>query len=127
HAHYIEQGPQEPVDHSLILLVQFVLPDFLDQGLDFGRIDFRYLVVRLSHSYHTSILRGTITGRFFTICGAELSRLFCPHWFQKSRTIAEALPTPCFGPPFSHLEIVSRRRRSARRSFRQSPRSVTPS
>src|SRR5262249_29853490 len=44
HAHYIEQGPQEPVDHSLILLVQFVLPDFLDQGLDFGRIDFRYLV-----------------------------------------------------------------------------------
>src|SRR5262249_23657604 len=61
HAHYIEQGPQEPDDHSLILLAQCGLLDFLDQGLDFGWIDFRNLVVRFSHSYHTSILRGTIT------------------------------------------------------------------
>src|SRR5262249_30988251 len=90
HAHYIEQSPQEPVDHSLILLVQFVLPDFLDQGIDFGRIDFGYLVVRFSHSSHTSALRGTIAGRSFSMCGAELSPSFCPHHFSNSRAFAEA-------------------------------------
>src|SRR6266511_3314977 len=84
-AHHIEQGPQEPSDHSLILL------DLLDQGLDFGRIDFGYLVVRFSHSSHTSVLRGTIAGRFFSMRGAELSPSFCPHHFSNSRAFAEAL------------------------------------
>src|SRR5215813_10775695 len=75
HAHQVEEGSQDPADHSLILLIQIALLDFVDQGLDFGRIDFGYLVIGFSHSYHTSILRGTITGRFFSMCGAELSRL----------------------------------------------------
>src|SRR5215467_4020919 len=74
-AHYIEQGPQEFRDQTLILLIQIALLDFVDQGLDFGRIDFGYLIVRFGHSYHTSILRGTMTGRFSIMCGAELSRL----------------------------------------------------
>src|SRR6266498_1061613 len=90
-AHHIEQGPQEPSDHSLILLAQCGLLDFLDQGLDFGRIDFGYLVVRFSHSSHTSVLRGTIAGRFFSMHGAELSPSFCPHHFSNSRAFAEAL------------------------------------
>src|SRR6266498_3801729 len=90
-AHHIEQGPQEPSDHSLILLAQCGLLDFLDQGLDFGRIDFGYLVVRFSHSSHTSVLRGTIAGRFFSMRGAELSPSFCPHHFSNSRAFAEAL------------------------------------
>src|SRR5215475_10053932 len=92
-AHHIEQGPQEPSDHSLILLAQCGLLDFLDQGLDFGRIDFGYLVVRFSHSSHTSVLRGTIAGRFFSMRGAELSPSFCPRHFSNSRAIAEASQT----------------------------------
>src|SRR5262249_17845245 len=40
----------------------------------FGWIDFRNLVVRFSHWYHTYILKGTITGRFSIMYGAELSR-----------------------------------------------------
>src|SRR5215475_5327523 len=90
-AHHIEQGPQEPSDHSLILLAQCGLLDFLDQGLDFGRIDFGYLVVRFSHSSHTSVLRGTIAGQFFSMRGAELSPSFCPRHFSNSRAFAEAL------------------------------------
>jgi hypothetical protein len=39
HADHVEQGPQEPADLSLILLAQGVLLDFIDQSLDFGRID----------------------------------------------------------------------------------------
>jgi|SRR5262245_29666934 len=74
HTDQIEQRSQEPGDHSLILLAQCVPPDFFDQGLDFGRIDCWNLVVRFSHSYHTSILRGTITGRFSTMFGSELLR-----------------------------------------------------
>src|SRR5262245_55539076 len=81
-AHHIEQGPQEPSDHSLILLAQCGLLDFLDQGLDFGRIDFGYLVVRFSHSSHTSVLRGTIASRFLA-CGAQSCHL---HF---ARTIAQ--------------------------------------
>src|SRR5215813_12324877 len=95
-AHHIEQGPQEPSDHSLIPLAQCGLLNFLDQGLDFGRIDFGYLVVRFSHSSHTSVLRGTIAGRSFSMCGAELSPSFCPHHFSNSRAFAAA--SPCISP-----------------------------
>src|SRR5262249_16087708 len=48
HAHHIKEGPQGPSDHSLILLIQIALLDFVDQSLDFGGIDFRDLVVRFS-------------------------------------------------------------------------------
>src|SRR5262249_1371968 len=75
HSHQIEEGPQEPGDHFLILLIQITLLDFVDQSLYFGRIDFGYLVARFSHSYHTSTLKGTTANRFFSMCGAELSRL----------------------------------------------------
>src|SRR5215510_8840704 len=87
-AHHIEQGPQEPSDHSLILLAQCGLLDFLDQGLDFGRIDFGYLVVRFSHSSHTSVLRGTIASRFLA-CGAQSCHL---HFARTISQIHALLP-----------------------------------
>src|SRR5262245_53909481 len=87
-AHHIEQGPQEPSDHSLILLAQCGLLDFLDQGLDFRRIDFGYLVVRFSHSSHTSVLRSTIASRFLA-CGAQSCHL---HFARTISQIHALLP-----------------------------------
>src|SRR5262245_15087549 len=116
-AYHIEQGPQEPSDHFLILLAQWGLLDFLDQGLDFGRIDFGDLVVRFSHLSHTSVLRGTIAGRFFSMCGAELSPLFCLHHFSNSRAFAEALRSTSL--PVLRQNLIHLRFQQLRLSFSQ--------
>src|SRR5262245_22529468 len=102
-AHHIEQGPQEPSDHSLILLAQCGLLDFLDQGLDFGRIDFGYLVVRFSHSSHTSVLRGTIASRFLA-CGAQSCHL---HFARTISQIHALLPKLHSSPPCGRINSGS--------------------
>src|SRR5262249_19730923 len=73
-AHQVEQASQQPGNHSFILLAQCVLLDFFDQGFDFGRIDFGYLVVRFSHLSYLYSERHDLWP-IFSIYGAELSRL----------------------------------------------------